>query len=32
VASDEQKARAEKHARETEGVKSVKSGLLVEGK
>ena len=32
VASDEQKARAEKHARETEGVKSVKSGLLVKGK
>jgi hyperosmotically inducible protein len=31
VASDEQKARAEKHAQETEGVKSVKNGLLVKG-
>jgi osmotically-inducible protein OsmY len=32
VASDEQKSRAEKHAQETDGVKSVKNGLVVKGK
>ena len=29
VASDEQKAKAEKHARETDGVKSVKNELVI---
>ena len=32
VASDEQKAVAERHARETDGVKSVKNELVVKGK
>ena len=32
VASDEQRAVAEKHARETDGVKSVKNDLVVKGK
>ena len=32
VASDEQKALAEKHARETDGVRSVKNELMVKGK
>ena len=32
VASDEQKALAEKHARETDGVRSVKNELVIEGR
>ncbi len=32
VASDEQKALAERHARETDGVRSVKNELVIKGK
>jgi len=32
VASDEQKALAERHARETEGVRSVKNELVIKGR